>query len=170
MARNQCTQFKRNLRRDFYLAAFESAGRDSKKLWSVVKKLFGNNKKGNKINSINGSSDPEIMANSINDFFADIGPSLADKIPDSMLNVDYEFREDHECFEFEHIGDDDIVKFLRSISNNKSTGIDGVPIRFRKMNVPLTVKILKFIVNLSLDTQIVPNGWKVACLTITCGT
>ena len=90
-ARNSCTQFKQNLRRDYYLAAFEQAGQDSKKLWKVVKQLFGSKKGKNQILSINGDSDPENMANSINDFFADIGPNLAESIPDSLLEVDLTF-------------------------------------------------------------------------------
>ena len=164
-SRNQCTQFKRNLRRDYFMAAFEAAGRDSKKLWKVVKRLFGNKKKGNRISSIEGSSERLEMANTINNFFADIGPKLAENIPDSLLDIDYTFEGDRDTFKFHHVEDEDIRKILASISNNKSTGVDGIPIRFLKMNLPLTIKVLKHIVNRSLDSHIVPIGWKLACLT-----
>ena len=164
-ARNNCNQFKRNLRQDYYLAAFEQAGRDSKKLWKVVKQLFGSRKGKNRLNSINGKVEPVDMANEINDFFSDIGPRLAEGIPESLLDIDLEFREDRELFHFHEIEDSDISKIMSSISSNKSTGVDGIPIRFLKMCHNTVCTILKHIVNQSLKTRVVPEGWKIACLT-----
>ena len=105
------------------------------------------------------------MANDINDFFADIGQRLAENIPDSLLQMDLEFRQTRELFEFHEITDLDISKIMSSISSNKNTGVDGVLIRFLKMCGDTVHSILRYIFNLSLRKKIVPNGWKVACLT-----
>ncbi len=53
------------------------------------KKLFGQVTKKNIINEIQGSNDSKAMANSINDFFCDIGYNLVSNIPDSLLQPDY---------------------------------------------------------------------------------
>ena len=50
-------------------------------------------------------------------------------------------------------------------SMNKSTGTDGIPIRFLKMNMKLSCTIITHIINLSLKTLIVPLGWKKAVVT-----
>ena len=48
-----------------------------------------------------------------------------------------------------------------AISSAKATGCDGIPIKFLKCNLDLSSSILTHI-NLSLDTRIVPDGWKIA--------
>ena len=78
-----------------------------------MKQRFGNKKGKNNISSINSKVEAEDMATEINNFFADIGPRLADSIPDSLLEVDLEFRGDRD------IMDEDIRKIMNSISSNK---------------------------------------------------
>ena len=58
-----------------------------------------------------------------------------------------------------------VSKLLNNISSNKSTGLDGVPIKFLKMCEPTSSFLLTHLINLSLKTNVGPNGWKRACLT-----
>ena len=44
-------------------------------------------------------------------------------------------------------------------------GIDGVPIRFLKINSNKVSELLAHIINRSLQTLIVPQGWKLAQIT-----
>ena len=44
-----------------------------------------------KIMEISGLNKDKDMADKINNFFADIGPNLAEDIPDSLLDMDYNF-------------------------------------------------------------------------------
>ena len=46
----------------------------------------------------------------------------------------------------------------------KATGNDGFPIRFVKMASHITVPILTHIINLTIDTAIIPNDWKEATI------
>ena len=145
--------------------ALQEAGDNPKKLWRIVKQLLGNHKRKNQILEINGYTDSADMANQINDFFVDIGPNLARDIQESLLNMDYSFSADRLQFEFVHTTEEEVSKLLKSISNNKSMGLDEIPIRFLKLNLELTTRILVHIINLSTDTLTVPSGWKRACLT-----
>ncbi len=85
--RNNVTQFSRTLKKTYFLATFDEAGNDSKKLWKILKQLFGNYRKKNEINEINGRYDQTEIADEINNFFADIGPNLANDIPDFLIEL-----------------------------------------------------------------------------------
>ena len=163
--RNQVTSFSRTLKKTYFRHAFEEAGNDSKKMWKLVKQLFGTFKQKNIINEINGKNDNLAMAEEINQFFADIGPSLARDIPDSLLDMDFTFRGDYPVFDFSLTDEAAVGKLLDHMSSNKSTGIDGIPIRFLKMCRRTNVKILTHIINISLISKKVPHGWKKCCLT-----
>ena len=73
---------------------------------------------------INGKNTDSDMAEEINNFFADIGPGLADKIPDSVLHRDYSFTGNYDRFSFEEVTVDEVIKLLKNISVNKSNRIE----------------------------------------------
>ena len=129
-----------------------------KKLWRIIKQLLGTNKKKSKINEINGKTDSADMAEQINQFFINIGPDLARNIPDSLLDMDLSFKGNHALFKFSEISVDDVVKNIKRISSNKSTGVDGVPIRFIKIVIETTSRLICHIINRSLVTVTVPEG------------
>ena len=104
------------------------------------------------------------MADHINNFFVDIGGNLASEIPDSLLEMDLNFKGDYERFCFRPVTEKEVQKLLRSMSVNKSTGVDGIPIRFLKICEKVSVQVLTHIINLSLSTMTVPNNWKLACV------
>ncbi len=148
--RNRHTQFARTLKRDYFINAFTEAGSESKKLWRLVRQLFGNPKSRNKIMQVNGKTSDIEIANEINNFFADIGPNLANDIPDSVLHCDYSFRGDYETFNFRDVTIEEFMKLMCGISVNKLTGVDGIPVCFLKMDMRLTSTIIAHIINLSL--------------------
>ena len=76
-----------------------------------------------------------------------IDPRLAEGIPDSLLQIDLEFREDREMFEFHEIIDVDILEIMGSISSDRYTGVDGVPIRILEMCSDTVCSILRYISN-----------------------
>ena len=106
------------------------------------------------------------MAEKINNYFADLGINLAERIPASLVELDLDFKGDYPPFALESITESDIRKLLDNMSSNKSTGIDGVPIRFLKMARDLSLKLLTNIINKSLATVTVPTGWEKACITL----
>ena len=50
------------------------------------------------------------MSNIMNDFFADIGPDLAHKIPESLLEIEYSFAGDYDKFDFTLVTPDEVKK------------------------------------------------------------
>lgn len=75
--RNKVIDFKRSLKRTYFEIALAEAGTDSRKLWKLIRQLPGTGKRRNIMDRIYESSELVEMANSINQFFVDIGPKLA---------------------------------------------------------------------------------------------
>ena len=163
--RNYITGFKRNLQKTYFTRSIEEHKQDPKKLWKILRLLVGSGKSKTKIMSLNGRTGNEDMSNELNRFFSEIGPNLASQIPDSLLNQNYEFDNSRPTFKFIPVTLDEIIKLLMKIPNSKSTGLDGVPIRFLKLVPDIICPMLQHIINLSFFRMIVPQQWKSACIT-----
>ena len=118
----------------------------------------GTQKRWQKIMEINGAQVVVDMADQTNKFFAEIGPNLAANIPKSLLDMNYEFTSDREQFERVHTTEDEVAKLLQSIPNSKSTGLDTIPIRFLKLNLQVSSKIITHVINCSIDKLKVPSS------------
>ena len=163
--RNFVTGLKKNLKKTFFQNALDRAKGDSKKLWKIIRLLVGNKKRKNNIFSLNGKTSNNEMAEELNKFFANVGPELAAKIPESLLEKNYNFIGNRPVFSFSETTYDDIHKLLMVIPDTKSTGLDKIPVNFFKLVPEVSVTVLVHIINKSLATGIVPEGWKVACIT-----
>ncbi len=119
----------------------------------------------NNIQGLMGNYDPKNMANIMNDYLTDIGTNLLAEMPESLLDVNYDFDNSREKFAMVDTNVEEVKNLMLKISNNKSTGIDGVPLRFLKMVIDVTAPILCYIINLSMRTMKVPRGWKTCVLT-----
>ena len=154
--RNLVTNMKRNLKRAFYSDSIRDAKGDTKKLWRLLKTLFRNCDAKSKIQEIDGESDLLAIANKFNEFFTNIGPTLADAIPESVLNVDYSVRVDN-LFEFTPVTVKEVYDILHDMSPSKATGGDNLPVKLLKYDLKLVSRLLVHIINLSLYTLSVPD-------------
>ena len=101
------------------------------------------------------------MANEINIFFCYIGQNLASKIPNSLLTADYSISPNLELFELQL----QVFELLQKIPDTKTTGNNGIPVRFLKSNLTVIASLILHIINLSILSRKVPTSWKAATLT-----
>ena len=160
--RNKVNQIAKNMKRVYFMEQIKQAGTDSKKIWRVIKQLLRTGKRRVNITELNGKVDPTEIADEFNQFFCDIGPNLASKIPESLLNLNFEHQDNCPEFNFEPVSESQVQRIFKKISSAKATGCDGIPVKFLKCNLRVTIPILTFIINLSLTTLKVPQGWKKA--------
>ena len=160
--RNYVNQIAKNMKRIFFRNKIQDAGKDSTKLSRVLKQLMGTGKQKVKITEINGMTSSGDIADELNRFFCDIGPGHASKIPGSLLELNLKSLPGLDKFELTCVTEKDVLKYFNKLSTAKATGFDGIPVKFLKCNVQLTVNILTFIINLSIVTKTVPSGWKLA--------
>ena len=163
--RNKVTEFKRCLKKEYFQTALNQAGRNSQKLWKVIKQLFRKGKNSQVFIEINGKYDHKEMADEINRYFCEIGPNLADKIPDSLLKADYKANDNLSVFELSTTDEMEVRELLNNIPDNKATGKDGICVKFLTANMEVATKLLTYIINLSISKKVVPLGWKIAVVT-----
>ena len=108
-------------------------------------------------------TDPQQIANEFNQYFANVGPSLASSIKhsDKDLNSYLQNSNNSTCF-FKPTNGDEILKIIRKLGSRKSPGCDGIKSDLVKQVADEISLPLKIIFNVSLQTGIVPDDLKVA--------
>ena len=143
------------------------------KFWAAIKKLYPIKLPSEYGSSfvINGSksTDKTLITNSFCEYFSTIARNLKRK---SVLPRDFVWSkpvEEHlpnqvteNQFTFIPVKESEIVKELRNLKRRKASGLDNFPPGLLKDTSLVLTKPLTFIINLSLETGVVPSEWKVA--------
>ncbi len=114
---------------------------------------------------INGTTldDPRHIAEHFNDFFTNIGPNLASKIPDSRLNPTDLIEGDYPLSLFiTPITKSELLKCIDGLSSSKSPGHDKLDSYLIKKTGNIIAEPLLKIFHLSLLSGIVPHDFKMA--------
>ena len=105
------------------------------------------------------------IADSMNDYFCNIGSKLSSKIPNlgnPLLNGDYSINEKHARFHFQTIRPDELSKIMNKFKTSQSSGIDGISCSFLKIAMPVLAPSLCSIFNMSISRGCFPGNWKIA--------
>ena len=108
--------------------------------------------------------DKQEICNKFNDFFANIGPKLANQIkPSSNKTYDtFLKRRVLTYFAFILVSENDVLKHLSSLRTKNTAGIDGISVKLLKRLSSALINPLTLIINQSLVTGIFPNKLKIA--------
>merc|ERR1712237_203496 len=71
--------------KDHYNKLFESHKSDMRKSWQLISEIINKKQKKKQMNHF-PNTDDEVVANNFNQFFVNIGPSLAKKIPNTSID------------------------------------------------------------------------------------
>ena len=136
-----------------------------KRTWATMKEIIGSKRS-------NGASFPKrlvvnnfeifdqmTIAENFNNFFSEIGPKLASKIPDSIISFEHFLQGDYQILEEKPVTDDELNEAI------KSSGYDEISSDVIKHISPLIFDPLKYIFNLSLEKGIFPDQLKIAKVT-----
>ena len=108
-------------------------------------------------------NNPKDIAEGFNNYFANIGPNLAEKIQTSICDAEtYVKKATSEFTAFQPTTVNNIYQLLNGLSNNKATGIDKISCKIIKMAVPAIADSLTYIFNQSVTLSSFPNDWKMA--------
>ena len=100
------------------------------------------------------------IANAFNDFFVNIGPTLADKIPDTPLSITG-LRCPPHPFMLEPITENELTAVINKLKSC-AAGYDELKSTILKKCLPYIHKPLLHILNRSLATGIFPDQFKLA--------
>ena len=174
--RNEVNIQMRNAKSIFFRDKINDCSRsnDPKKAWTLINTLLGKNNKPNNLSELlvndNLVSDPKSMADSLNDYFVNIGLTLAAEYEEESCNVAQTTSDNinsFQCaqFKFSPIPVDNFVSTLRGLKANKTTGLDKIPPKILKLSARIVAPSLTYIFNLSLATGIYIDDWKRARVT-----
>ena len=113
--------------------------------------------KDNRCNTINN---PQLIANKFNEFFTNIGPSLATKIPHSTVEHKSYLRGSFNDSFFAS-PTDEIINIVSSLKSSNSEGVDGIKVNVIKASIDLLASPLSQMCNTSFSTGIVPDKFKI---------
>ena len=156
----------RKAKRDYYTSIFNRHENDIRKMWGLLNETLNRNirKQSTHEFSLNNktTSDPEVIANEFNQYFANIGSKLAENIPaaprfDSYLNNPAET-----VFSFNLISEHNISNVIKKLKNKSSYGQDCLSNIMIKKAHDLLIKPLTLLINQTLSTGIFPSELKVS--------
>ncbi len=161
----------RKSKTDFYHKEIGNCAKlkDLKKTWSLINSLTGKNNKSTSITEIlvnnNSVSDSKLIAESFNEYFVNISPSLATEASEEVLAQHTSSYENSNpsldtTFRFHSIEVNNIVLALTNLKVNKSTGLDKIPAKVLRLSADIIAPSLTYIFNLSLYTGIYIVEWK----------
>ena len=156
----------RKAKRDYYTHIFNRHKNDIKKTWSLINETLNRNLKKQSTHEflINDEmiSDPIIIANKFNQYFAHIGSTLADKIPSAPHFNSYLSNPVDSVFSFHTVTEENISHIINKLKNKVSYGQNSISnIMIKKAHKPL-IKPLTLLINQTLCTGIFPNDLKIS--------
>ena len=172
--RNQVNSEIKNIKANYFKTKISECQQQNniKKSWSLINNLLGKNSKSTVINeiSIDGNvfTDRNMIADKLNEYFVNIGPSLAHEAEENhpisadQTNIGDLDNRPNSIFHFSEIGVDQVLTNSKQLEASKATGIDKIPARILKISANIIAPSLTAIFNLSLHTGIFISDWKLA--------
>ena len=168
-ARNIVTRTIRNAKSTYYKNKLEQYSGNCKKTWNVINSILHRQKNERLSNEflVNNKiiTNPKEIANRFNDFFVNIGHSLANRIDNS--NVDFRSylnNRSEVLFTASPVTQDELLKVLSQL-NDSSPGCDNIPIKIIKEVAPAISRVLLHLCQTSFSTGIFPDDLKIAKIT-----
>ena len=130
--KNQFEKLRKKAKKNYYNRLFEKYYNDSRCTWNIMKEIIGKNK--TKINSLpttikineNNVSDSCKIAAELNKFFVNVGPTLAQNIPEVDGNFKDYIEEPNSLFVNYPLSFDKFEKAVKSLRRNKAAGYDNI--------------------------------------------
>ena len=108
------------------------------------------------------------IANSFNEYFSNIGPSLFEKIDlsgNTMMCSYYLTNLFHSKFSFSTVLEKETLNIINNLKNKKSYDIEGISNVLPKSIANKILKPLTLIINQSLETGIFPDAFRTSKVT-----
>ena len=165
--RNKVNHLLRVAERDHYHELITTNKDNLKKTWSIMKHII--NKKKQSVNPdyfMHNSSkitNKKEIASHFNDFFVNIGSSLANKIPQSNKSpLSYLTDNYPNSFFLTPVNKNELILILKQLKTNSSSGWDDISPKILQTSHPFILDPLLHLINLSLNQGIFPDVMKIA--------
>lgn len=163
--RNHCKSIIKNAKQKYYINQINKAGKDNQKLWEAVKDLSHTQKTcSSSTNLLNCSDTPVKAINLVNDYFANVGRQLAEKINHGQKISPFEAVKSlpthKKSFVMLPTDEYEVERLIMGLKNKCSVGWDNIPNYFIKEFRKYLVPPLTHICNLCLNDGVFPQVFK----------
>jgi len=164
---NKLTNLLKISKKLYYDSKLEKARGNLKMTWKLLNGIMNKNNKSilPSIFNHNGKeiSDPDTIANKFCDFFTNIGPSLANKLPHSEVSfTSFLKNRISESIFLRPVTEDEIIHLVSNFKNGTASGFDGFTMSDIKPNIAFLARPLSHLLNLSISLGKVPDKVKIA--------
>ena len=167
-ARNSLNVEIRNIKADFIQENLEENQGDSKKFWKDIQIILP--KKGSsdprkyiiKNNLGEPIYDANKAANFMNDYFVNVGPTLAQGFQTQWNCVGIQTPLILDDFD---VSEEETLQFCKLININKSSAIENISSDILKLSFTTLITQFTFIINMSFKNSQIPLKWKIATVT-----
>ena len=163
------TKLLKQQEKEYYQSQIVDNKNNLRKTWMIIKKVINQNrinKNLGKFHLNNGTtSDLSTIASAFNNYFVNIGPTLASKIPDLGLQYRaYMPRRNEFSMFLTPVSELEVKKIIGHLKDG-SPGKDGVTSKSLKYVIDHIAQPLSHLANLSFSKGIIPNELKIAQVT-----
>ena len=166
--RNLVVHKIRNSKEKYCLNFFNNNMSNIKKTWDGIKMLITLKTKCTEspkliMNDNKHVSNPYDIASIFNDFFVNIGPSIANKIPYSKFNYkNFLPARSIDSVYLYPTNEEEISKIIAKFDTNKSTGPSSIPLKILKEFSHILSKPISSLINASMIEGVFPSALKIA--------
>ena len=157
---------QRQAQRNYYKEQFQLNKTDLKKSWQLIKHIIGIEEGSHSIQLkefvINKMyiTDPKIIANSFNDYFINVGSSLANNINSNVDPLLYVQRHTNNM-NIPEVSEFEIKNIIQDLKNS-AAGYDELPASIFEKVSDIYINPLTYFINMSIREGIVPEELKLA--------
>ena len=150
--RNNLNSIIRSAKSNYFKSKIKDNTNSSQNTWNVINSLLG--RQGHVempdtfVEGDETISDPHEIANRFNNYFANIGPSLAEHFTPDNSFFDYLNDNIDENFTFSPVTVTEVSSLVHSFKNS-SPGYDDITMKIFKDNIEILADVITFICNLS---------------------
>lgn len=163
----------RKAKYNYYSQKFEDSVHNMKKTWGLINELIASKKDKSTIPNefyCNGKTyvGSQQIAAGFNEFFVNVGPNLAKKVPESKIDFKTfmpNIPEEQENFVFANVSPELIYNTLARLKTKKSSGKDGISTHLLKQIITSIIDPVTYLFNLSFKTGFIPDDFKCAKVT-----
>ena len=155
--RNQITLKIRNNKKEYYQKKLDECGKDPKKMWKCINKITGN--------SICKPPHRDLNCHVFNEHFSTIGEKVIATVSKTTNKLPWKQPKCGTKFKFSEIDTLSIQKLLKKLEMESNTDTLGFDKKLLRISGDLIAPILCKLFNISLDTSVIPDDWKIARVT-----
>lgn len=171
--RNKVIRLIRQSKKAHYQTLIEEGKNQPCTIWKIFSQLGAGKQKSDDSKNVNSikignmkMDNPIDVANAFNNYFVTIAENIKEPIVPSNHEKLSQFCRskipNDVTFELPLLSNDKVLKYLKGLHVNKSTGSDEIGPRLLKMASPFISESLTYICNLSIHTGGFPEKWKEA--------